>query len=399
MFSYSSTTINPDDTLALNAVKGFLALDNTGFLNHISDDLTEIINYCSTQLADKKQLNVVGMGGSSLGAQCLTQALNKNNKEILYWNNSDPKVIREMLKLDSQGHYLFTSKSGRTIETLSMANLILEDLKQSHRPWAENITVISEQETPLFKWAQKNSIQTFEHPNDIGGRFSIFTSVSLIPATFVGANIQQLLLGARRAIEAPNLAAQIIQDILLSFEKNKSISSFWTYEAKLQYFTYWLEQLWAESLGKLKNRKGEACPNVSTPTVHLGTRDQHSVQQQIIEGKQDKFVTFFRNLETEQVKFSSVENHFHELSWLNHPFSKIYTAQVDATIEAMSEKGVMNSSITFQKIEEEELGFLLMTYMICIGTIGEVLDIDVFNQPGVELGKTLAKSKLTINEI
>jgi glucose-6-phosphate isomerase len=344
-----------------------------------------------------KKLNVLGIGGSSLGGITIRESLNLNNLE--FFENVDAKDFWDQvhaIKDFEDIHWAIISKSGKTVETLTQANFIHELLKSKGLSLAQNATVISEtRANPLSNWAEANKVPVLGVPEDVGGRFSVLSPVGLFPAAFGGADLEQMRLGAASIVENPGLSVQLTAHFLKSFSDEKWITVLWPYCNRLKSFGLWYEQLWAESLGKKLNRKGGAAPRASTPISLVGACDQHSVLQQISEGAKDKFVTFLRVAESENAGPRLKENLFEGEDFvIGKTMGQLLAAEATATREALEVAGVPSLSLEIGMLDAGTLGALFMLMEIVVGSIGEAHDINAFDQPGVELGKRLAKEIL-----
>ena len=250
---------------------------------------------------------VLGMGGSSLGGRAFMQALKKWNEtyHVEFLDNVDSEKFWSWLKSRKNlqdTHFVIVSKSGNTIETLTMAEFIDQHLRTSgFKKLSTCSTVISEtDDSPLMRWARKEGVPALEIPKDVGGRYSVLTPVGLLPAAFYGLDLEAVRAGAAWALTQDDLVVRYTAQALMSFERNEWISLFWAYADGMKDFGAWIQQLWAESLGKAKGRDGGTAKRASTPIPAVGSSDQHSILQQVIEGKNDKFLTFFRVSQNEK---------------------------------------------------------------------------------------------------
>ncbi|OFZ13594.1 MAG: hypothetical protein A2Z20_09670 [Bdellovibrionales bacterium RBG_16_40_8] len=345
-----------------------------------------------------KHMLVIGLGGSFSGGRCLVESLgDKSAVDFLF--NTDPQTVEATFKQCEKYadcHYLIISKSGNTLEIVCLLEILLKKLKSQNRDFKKAISVITEEKSsPLFDWVVANKIQYLAHPQDVGGRFSVFTPVGLVPAAFSGVSLAELRTGAQKAFADKSLITQLAAYYLESFQREETISAFWSYIDQLAAFSPWLIQLWAESLAKKKTRQGREAPRVSTPVTYLGTCDQHSVLQQLMEGAKDKSICFLRSQ-----KLAESGESFTGTQWAGFEYLKdknlgqVFATQSQATEEALQSEGRSTLSIELSSVEPESVGKLLMVFELLIGVLGEALDINAFNQPGVELGKKITKEKL-----
>lgn len=353
----------------------------------------------------RKQANrlvVLGMGGSSLGGRALLQALNKwrDTHSVHFLDNVDAdnfwKWLRSRTDLQDT-HWVIVSKSGNTIETLTMAEFIDQHLREKgFKKLSAVSTVISEtDDNPLMRWARKEGVPSLEIPKDVGGRFSVLTPVGLLPGAFYGLDLAALREGAAWALNQDDLLARLVAQTLMSFERNEWITQFWAYADGLKDFGLWTQQLWAESLGKARNRGGGSAPRASTPMPATGSSDQHSILQQVMEGQRDKFLWFMRVRASEEGG-PVLEKNLFDCQQLMHDKSmgQLFAAMATATRDALAKEGVQSLTLTADALNERTVGALFMMLECVVGALGEAMDINAFDQPGVEAGKVIARGIL-----
>jgi glucose-6-phosphate isomerase len=343
------------------------------------------------------QIVLLGTGGSSMGTQVIMETMGISN--VIFIDNVDPEYFHAQMKKIisiSRTAFLVVSKSGTTIETLCSLEMIIQSYKLS-----EYVAIISEKRnTALASWALKNYYPHLEIPLDVGGRYSVLSPVGMFPAALVGLDLEKFRKGATDALGKKELVAQLMAQSLMSFERNEWITAFWIYSSRGNYMGRWIQQLWAESLGKEKNKLNEEAPRVSTPIVGLGTVDQHSTLQQMIDGARDKFYWFIR-FGTLEVSSPLEKTHFPETEFLRgRSMGELLGAEAIATQKALEHKGrsalcLKTDSSLGKGSGEEVLGFFLMMMELVVAGIAQQLSINAFDQPGVELGKRLARSHFT----
>ena len=348
-------------------------------------------------------LAVLGMGGSSLGGRALLQSCQKWNEahHVTFIDNVDADRFWKWMKSrrDLQDtHWVIVSKSGNTIETLTMAELVDQHLRSSgHRRLGACSTVISENEdNPLMRWARKEGVASLEIPKDVGGRFSVLSPVGLLPGAFYGLDLEAFREGASWAYQQDDLVARLAAQSLMSFERQEWLSLFWAYADGLREFNLWTQQLWAESLGKAKSRTGAPAPRASTPMPAIGSSDQHSILQQVMEGARDKFVWFLR-VQQSETEGPAIERNLFDCQQImvGKTMGQLMGAMATATRSALEKQGVQSLTLTTERLDERTTGALFMLLELVVGAIGEALDINAFDQPGVELGKVLAREILS----
>jgi glucose-6-phosphate isomerase len=244
----------------------------------------------------------------------------------------------------------------------------------------------------------KHQVPMLDHDTGVGGRFSALTNVGLLPAAVLGLDVAAIRQGAAAAL-APVLAkkpaAQVpaalgaALSMALAETKGKSISVMMAYADRLQRFTHWYVQLWAESLGK--DGKG------TTPLAALGPVDQHSQVQLFIAGPRDKLFTVVTvdsaglgpRMDGELVKLAG------EPGFAGKTIGDLVAAEARATAETLVRNGCPVRSIRLERLDETSLGELLMHFMLETIIAAHLLGLDAFDQPAVEEGKVLAKKYLT----
>lgn len=348
-----------------------------------------------------RNLVVMGIGGSAMGGKAIFEIFDKPslNYKVHFIDNIDGHYFWHQLeKISSpeKAHFVLVSKSGNTTETLAMANFAHQWLKAKKLDLAKQCTVISEvKENILTRWATKYKVPVLEIPIDVGGRFSVLTPVGLLPAAFMGLDLEEMRQGARWGVQDREIAAQLIAQSIASFKRQEWITCFWAYCDVLQSFGLWFQQLWSESLAKKLDRENKLAPRTSTPLSLIGSRDQHSVLQQIAEGARDKFIWFLRVSESED--FGPVLENDIFMSGLGFEtknLGRIFSAQATATSQGLEQLGINSLSLRIGHLREKELAALFMLMQVVVGGLGEHLNINAFDQPGVELGKRLARQIL-----
>ncbi len=348
---------------------------------------------------DKKNIVVIGIGGSSLGTRAIYDFLKRKNplKPLHFLETTDPIDITGKLNSLNLNDTLFIaiSKSGTTVETIAIVKYLSSILELNR----DNFVVISENDTPLMHFGKSNNMNCFEIPKDVGGRFSVFSSVGLLPLATVGVDIDNMLNGAKK-IYSSFFNQKKIYDILMEkarfIVENKSrfnINILFSYSSALEGFNKWYVQLWAESLGKINingTRQG------LTPIGLIGPVDQHSFLQLIMQGVRDKTVTFIKVADFEEQIIVPKNTPIKELNYLEGvSFSKLIDMQADATIEAVDkENDIPYDVITIDRVDEYNIAELIFKYELLVSIIGVFLQIDTYDQPGVESGKLILKSKL-----
>jgi len=346
---------------------------------------------------DKKHIIVLGIGGSSLGARAIYEFLlpsNNYTKDLLFLETIDPLKINHCLKkVDlNDAQFIVISKSGNTIETISIFKYLnsLVEINNS------NCTIISENSSALTKFANDNNIKAFDLAENVGGRFSVFSVVGLVPLAMVGVDIDNLLNGCKRVADSffakEDYYSPIIRKARFLVEnKNRfNINVVFSYSSLLESFNKWYVQLWAESLGKVNiNNTRQAL----TPIGLIGPVDQHSFLQMIMDGVRDKTVTFIKinNLKDDTIIPKDKTNKFKNLACdyaEGYRFNDLLNMQADATIQSIQEQDdVPCDVVSIRTVDEYNIAKIMFSYQLLVSCIGSFLQINTYDQPGVEYGK------------
>lgn len=345
---------------------------------------------------------VVGIGGSSLGAKVIWDAVGRfvSKRPFHFLESVDPVTFDDtcaQIHDWSRTHFVLVSKSGGTLETIALMEHLNLRLTEKKLQLSALATVIAGDEPgPIQQWARDRDVPTLPFPTDVGGRFSVLSPAGLFPACLMGVSLEELRQGGLWALEQRRLVTSLSAAFLQSFDRQEWITQMWIYSERLKSLGPWWQQLWSESLAKKIDRQGRSAPRVSTPITCVGPQDQHSLLQQLIEGARDKFIVIVRSLHVEaqgqRLAQATVDSFTRPLSGLT--LGQILAAEGEALESSLHEAGVACVSIRLGEPSARTLGGLFMLWELIIGTMGETLDLDAFNQPGVELGKKHAIQNL-----
>ena len=355
---------------------------------------------------------VLGIGGSALGGMAVTEALLKpywnllskeqreNFPRIFFLDNIDPDSMNGLLEVLDLKKTLVNviTKSGDTAETMAQY-MVLKDLmkKELGDDYRKNIVATTDKKMGILRQlADQEGYKTFFVPDDIGGRFSVFSAVGLVPFVLVGLDIDKMMNGIKdmdltlkNTDIHQNIAAQgaLIQ-YLMDTKLNKKISVLMPYSSRLKYVPDWYVQLLAESLGKEYNRNGEKVNIGLTPLKAVGATDQHSQVQLYNEGPNDKLVTFIRveNFDTTL----DIPNIF-EYTGIGYlggkTINELLNAEADSTKVSLADYSRPTVTLTIEKIDEYSIAQLLYLLEVQTAIVGELYNIDTFNQPSVDQAK------------
>jgi glucose-6-phosphate isomerase len=400
-------------TAALEALANFKKASEQGtygfpHLPFQTSTIRSIMDFAKSVAGTYDTVCVVGIGGSALGAWALDCAMHgphpvqgKTHPRLVVLDNVDPVFVQAAL--DSMNpkktHVVVIAKSGSTAETVATFLIVREWMyAKLARKAAQRISVVtSEARGDLKKLATEEQYTTFHLPENVGGRFSVLSAVGLLPAALIGIDIRKLARGAAAMTQQcwltdleKNIALRsALLHYLLLTTCNKTIQVAFPYSNQLWGTAFWFRQLWAESLGKARNRAGRIINAGQTPVAALGTTDQHSQVQLYIEGPNDKVLTFWAVSKFATVgKIPKAKIGFESFDYLaGQSLAKLIEAERRSTAAALAENNRPNCTLTLGRIDEDTLGEFLQLMEFQTAFVGELLDINAFDQEGVELGK------------
>ena len=394
------------DRLRMHHEKGELSLLS---LPYARDDLPALRELAGRLRAEFRHLILLGTGGSSLGGRAVVGlrghplAAAQDGIELHFLDNADPHSVEGVLAaVDlSKSAFLIISKSGATPETLAQALLCLQAVREalSDAALARHFYAITEPgESPLRRLAERFGFFVLDHDPGLGGRYSVFSAVGMLPTLVVGLDAGALRAGAAQLLDAavgaktpadcpPALGAAVA--IALLRHHAVDIGVLMPYADRLASFGFWYRQLWAESLGK----DGTGI----TPIYALGTVDQHSQLQLYLDGPRDKMFSLvcFNDPEASAAIDSELAD-YAGLDYLDErSMSDLVAAEARATGEALIEAGRATRLFRISAIDEPVLGSLMMHFMVEVMVTARLLGVNPFTQPAVERSKALARRYLT----
>ncbi|MBV9330477.1 MAG: glucose-6-phosphate isomerase [Alphaproteobacteria bacterium] len=360
--------------------------------------IAEQVRYGASTIA------VLGIGGSSLGGKALQslQATDGKDLRIEFFDNPDPWSWSAALRrFDLRTtRFLVISKSGGTAETLIQALTAADAIEKAGggKYLGQHFVAITEpHDSALRKFADSISAPVLDHPTGIGGRFSVLTVVGVLPALLMGLDVAALRGGAamvldhameHRAEDVPAATGAALHHAL-SKEGRMRETVLWAYADRLHTMGAWWRQLWAESLGK--DGKG------STPVSALGPVDQHSQLQLFRDGpNQSLFTILSARTEGEGPEAPAERSNALGLSYLSgRHVGDLVAAEARATAETLSRNGRPVRQMHLNSINERSMGALMMHFMLETMIMGRLMEVNPFDQPGVEEGKVLARQYLS----
>ena len=354
---------------------------------------------------------VLGIGGSALGPSMAFNALchlhyndlpkaKRKGPKFYVEDNVDPVRMRDLLDVIEPEKTCFNviSKSGATSETMTQYLIVLDLLTKAGVNVKDNVIFTTDAKKGNLKKIsdELGGIKSYVLPDGVGGRFSELCPVGLLPAAVLGIDINGLLAGAAymdnlcnkpQMQKNPALMSAVLQ--VAAMEDGKNIGVMMPYSDNLKLLADWYCQLWAESLGKNETLDGKPCNVGQTPVKSLGVTDQHSQVQLYAEGPYDKVVTFLSldQYACEMPIPHGCEN-IPDVGFLGgHTMQELIQAENAATAYALTKAGRMNYTIYLPELNAFTLGQILFLFELQTAYAGAMLNINTFNQPGVEEGK------------
>lgn len=387
----------------LDAFKSIINDEKYGFF-HVTDR-KELLDQCKAahqKFSQFKTFVQVGIGGSSLGPEMLISALQKNDVHFEFLNNIDPDKIHQQLSNINlkETLFYFVSKSGGTAETMASLAIVVNELKklgiEKEDLKKQFIFATDPVKSDLLNLGRELGIETLEVPSNVGGRFSVFTPVGYLPAIFAGIDIEGLASGANglkeELLKSDSDFLKATQSLFeLKEKENINQTVLMPYSSKLRDLSFWFVQLWAESLGKKLNKNGEVVETGFTPIPGYGATDQHSQVQLFMEGTRDKIICLI-----EVEKFANDYSLANDLEvpalkrLNNSSLAQLMKAELEGTMKALEAQNRPYLLFKIDELNEVAIGELVLLFESMTALMGHKLNIDPFDQPGVEAGKIFA---------
>lgn len=359
----------------------------------------------------------IGVGGSNLGAKAVYDAI------FGHFDLLEPERFPKMIFADTlDGEYLdrlsqfldqtpksfeeaalcLVSKSGDTLESVFNFEIIYKLLSERFSAPFSRVMIVTESGTKLWQAAGKREILTIEMPQNVSGRFSVFSPAGLSPLALAGIDCDALLFGAREVsakclsrevLDNPALVSAVVQYLELS--GGREISNSFFFHPELESLGKWYRQLMAESLGKKENRDGKIIHAGITPMVSIGTADLHSVEQLNLGGPKDKTTTLITTARSGKIKTPvnlKLEGLVKGIE--DRSSGEISTAIYQGVKTIYQKEGVSFLEVILDNVSEFSLGEFLQFKMLEIMYFGRLLNVNTFDQPEVELYKAEAKKSL-----
>ncbi|MBL8233795.1 MAG: hypothetical protein JNL98_35180 [Bryobacterales bacterium] len=371
----------------------------------------DILAYATEVKGTYDTVCLVGIGGSALGAWALDcglrgphpvqKAFSAKNPRLVILDNVDPSFVLAALESMNPRKTLVVvaAKSGATAETVAAFLHVKDWLTRALGKKANQriVAVTSESRGDLKALATQDGYRTFHLWENVGGRFSVLSAIGLVPAALAGLDIKKLCKGAATMTKqcwSPDLEKNLAlkaasyHHLMLTFRR-KSIQVAFPYSNRLWGLAFWFRQLWAESLGKRKNRAGDVVHVGQTPVAALGSTDQHSQVQLYMEGPNDKVFTFWGVEKFDDAgRIPKIKTGFSAMDYLGgQTLAKLINAERVSTAAALTAAHRPNCTFLLDRVDAEHLGAFLQLMEFETAFMGELLNIDAFDQEGVELGK------------
>jgi len=372
---------------------------------------------------DYDNLVILGIGGSALGITALNTALNPPYYNLLskeerggfprlfVMDNIDPDTFSAMLRFCPPERTLYNviSKSGSTAETISQLMIVVDTLVKSvgEENLQKHLVVTTSPKEPgapkslLHPVADEHGLESFGIPLNVGGRFSVFSPVGLLPAALLGMDIDAMAEGCA-AMDARCSKASLRDNpaylraavqYLMDAKKGKNMSVMMPYADSLRDVADWYRQIWAESLGKQYSLDGQEVFRGQTPIKALGATDQHSQVQLYREGPNDKI---FNILEVEEfdtvLEIPDVLPSISGADYLrSRKMNELMAAELEGTLGALQEYKRPAMRIVLPTVNANTVAQLLYMLEVETAMAGRLYNVNTFDQPGVEAGKIIAR--------
>ncbi len=347
---------------------------------------------------------LVGIGGSSLGTEAVYQALAyKTGATLSIFDSVDREALEKLESFLGNIHdfksiaLVVVSKSGTTVETMGNAVRVYEICEGKYGKDFNTQTIfIGDKDTPFFKIGKKYKVTCIPMPDSVGGRFSVFTSVGIVPLTLLGIDVISFCEGSQAALQEKELKhiEERAVSLALHAEAGVHTVNFFTFNKRLRYCGDWYRQLLAESIGKSMTTKGTSFQHQLLPVVSSSV-DLHSMAQLYLSGYKDLY-TMFVYFDDRQPYHITVRDWLRDhVPYLrNKTTTEINDAIIHGVLHAYKDQHLPYRIMELPRCSAYEIGFLLSSFMCEIMYLAYVLNVDPFNQPHVESYKKYTRVSL-----
>ncbi|WP_269612855.1 glucose-6-phosphate isomerase [Prochlorococcus marinus] len=374
-------------------------------IQDISKFGASILNGEITNSVGKKYTDVfwIGIGGSGLGPLLIKESFKRESigLNLHFLDNVDPEGIshklNSILPTIETTLFVVVSKSGGTPEPLIGMEQAMKFVQDNNQNWSSRAIAITSKGSKLdVLAANENWLDIFDLPDWVGGRTSITGAVGLLPAALIGADINKFLDGASqmdvltREKDIKNNPAALLSLAWYKSGKGKGLRDMVVlpYRDRLEVFSRYLQQLVMESLGKKLDRDGNQVNQGIAVYGNKGSTDQHAYVQQLRDGVDNFFVNFIEILH-DPSEIVEVKN--------KRPGDYL-SGFLQGTRSALTEGGRQNLTITFKSFDESSLGALIALFERAVSLYAELINVNSYNQPGVEAGKKAATNIINLQK-
>ena len=331
-----------------------------------------------------KTVVVIGMGGSILGTKAIYTFLkHKIKKNFIFIDNLDQKFLKKIKDENklSQALFLAVSKSGNTTETIINLSFFKKFLKKS------NVIILSENKSNILSnFAKKNQFYFIKHNPFIGGRYSVFSEVGMLPILLMGLKPEKFKKNLPKLLNNKKILSNSVKKILKLYKKKSKVLILFNYVPELNDFMFWCQQLLAESLGK--NNKG------FIPVISNAPKDHHSLLQLYLDGPKDKIFYVFSSRTMKSLKLNSsfLGDKARYINKKNYQDIKL--SQKNAFIQSLKDNKTQFREIIIRKFDEDTIGKLFLLFIFETIAFSRIIKVNPFDQPAVEKVKILTKKFL-----
>ena len=356
--------------------KDLLVNKENFFFNTLSAEYQKTVSLKKSILKQKlhKNILVIGMGGSVLGSKMFSSFFGLD-KNYYFLDNLNNSIVNNFIKKDLSKFSIFIiSKSGKTLETLTNCNIILNNFNKRKKNISKNFIVISERNNILSNFAKKNNLMFFEHNINLSGRYSVLSEVGLL---MFNLDYKKIIQGINFVLKK-GLNKNLIRNAatLLTLIKKSKIDTHVSliYSHNLLSYGYWHQQLLAESIGK----KGKDF----TPIISECPKDHHSIMQLYLDGKKNKFFTFFKTINN---KLDQPIKDYFDQKFKRKSLNNIIDSQFNATINIFKKNLIPFRVVLIDQKKPIQSFISLIVYsMLETAILCKALNLNPFNQPAVE---------------
>jgi glucose-6-phosphate isomerase len=356
--------------------KDLLVNKENFFFNTLSAEYQKTVSLKKSILKQKlhKNILVIGMGGSVLGSKMFSSFFGLD-KNYYFLDNLNNSIVNNFIKKDLSKFSIFIiSKSGKTLETLTNCNIILNNFNKRKKNISKNFIVISERNNILSNFAKKNNLMFFEHNINLSGRYSVLSEVGLL---MFNLDYKKIIQGINSVLKK-GLNKNLIRNAatLLTLIKKSKIDTHVSliYSHNLLSYGYWHQQLLAESIGK----KGKDF----TPIISECPKDHHSIMQLYLDGKKNKFFTFFKTINN---KLDQPIKDYFDQKFKRNSLNNIIDSQFNATINVFKKNLIPFRVVLIDQKKPIQSFISLIVYsMLETAILCKALNLNPFNQPAVE---------------